>query len=320
MQAAGIVSERPSKSPRAICRQWRSLLHGARRSGDTPGGSSAQHRLWQWVLRWGSGPTSSQRPGFWGWALAEACGPGGQASGVAGLLALGAAAGAASAAAPGPLGAAGGEVLAAAVRTDPGGFMLLAHSLAGASPGLEVAADTVRRMADALGVGVLPADVLAGLLCGPLHAQRLWQLTHSALPWLMLQGRCFQIALAAQQPQLFRHFMGEGMAPELFYIRWLQGLFSECLSGKELLRLWDMFIFERSHKVFVRVALAVFSLLEQKLRGDVEQIMNVLFDAKASSAARKPKRASPNAHPPTHLPIHRAARPAARSPARPLAH
>merc|ERR1712060_171947 len=76
-----------------------------------------------------------------------------------------------------------------------------------------------------------------------------------------------------------RHFFGEGLAPELLYCSWTQGLFHGCMDDADLLRLWDMFIFERSHKVLIRTAIALFICLEKKLRGDIDQITRVLFNA-----------------------------------------
>merc|ERR1712083_1163689 len=83
-----------------------------------------------------------------------------------------------------------------------------------------------------------------------------------------------------------RHFMGEGLAPELFYCSWTQWLFHGCLEADDLVRLWDIFIFERSHKVFIRTAIALLSLLEKRLRGDIDQITKVLLDARGWNLER----------------------------------
>merc|ERR1712032_1401814 len=100
--------------------------------------------------------------------------------------------------------------------------------------------------------------------------------------WLVVQGRRFQVALAAHHPNLFRHFMAERLAPELFYCWWVQSLFHNCCGGTELVKLWDMFLFERSHKLFVRSAVALLGLLEPKLQGkDVEYMVKFLFDTQA---------------------------------------
>jgi len=52
-----------------------------------------------------------------------------------------------------------------------------------------------------------------------------------------------------------------------------------CLGKAELLRLWDLFVFERSHKILFRAAIAIFVLLEKKILGkDDERIMRALFE------------------------------------------
>ncbi|CAK0816547.1 unnamed protein product [Prorocentrum cordatum] len=238
------------------------LMEGARdRAGDA--GSSVQGRLWQWALRWGGGPAPARRLGFWRWAL--------------GLPPRGAAAGA--------RGAPAEAVLRAAARVDAQGLLQLSHGLAGTPHGLQVAAAALERLAAAAGeaaAGGLPTDVLEALMGAPLHAQRCWLLSAEALPWLVLQCRCFQIAIAAHRPLLFRHLLAEGVAPELFYCSWIQGLFAACAPGGALARLWDLWVFEGSHKVFVRTAVAVFGLLEKRMLGkDVEFIMRFLRDPEA---------------------------------------
>lgn len=237
--------------------------------------ASVVYRLWRWALRWGPGLAPRQRLGFWRWALkAQAAVPGGESAARARSSPAGAAA------------LAGGGavelVLEAAMKVDAGGLIRLASGMAGACPGLPLATAAVQQVLNTVRGGAapeeaLPADIVEGLLAGPLHGQQLWLLSSEALPWLVLQTRCLQVALAAHQPQLFRHFMSEGLSPELFYCRWLQGLFQGCASELEVLRLWDSFIFERSHKVFVRAGVALFGLLESKLRGDVDQLVEVLF-------------------------------------------
>merc|ERR1719235_1735835 len=125
----------------------------------------------------------------------------------------------------------------------------------------------------------LPVDILRLLLEEPLCLQRLWLLTSTALPWLVHQGRCFQVALAAHHPNIFQHLFAEGIAPELFYCLWSQSLLQGLVGNAELLRLWDLFVFERSHKVLIRAAVALFMLLEKEILGkNEEKIMKTLFN------------------------------------------
>merc|ERR1719235_2990700 len=146
-----------------------------------------------------------------------------------------------------------------------------------------------QRMGEALSVGstdssrLLPRDILVALLRPPFCFQRLWLLARDGLFWLVSQARCFQVMLAAHRPQLFRHLMAEGLAPELFFCWWLQCLFESVAPEPVLLRLWDIFVFERSYKVFVRVAVAIFGALEHQLMrvGDAEKMLRLLKDEQA---------------------------------------
>ncbi|CAJ1427620.1 unnamed protein product [Effrenium voratum] len=185
-------------------------------------------------------------------------------------------------------------------RVDAASLSRLCSGLGGAVPGLEAAQSTADNIAAALGgtgrqrsssggdsdgsLTRLPASMLQRLLVEPWHCQRLWLLSDAALPWLVMQCRYFQVAIAAHVPNLFRHLIGEGLAPELFFCRWLQGLFQSCLTPELQLRIWDLFIFERSFKVFVKLAVAIFALLEKRLIGqDIEKMMDLLFDSSAWS-------------------------------------
>lgn len=208
-----------------------------------------QRRLWQWLLRWGDGPSSAQRPGLWRW-LRGVKAPSTAASN---LLE---------------------SVLQVTASSEASGLLRLSQGLGGATPGAYIAkqaAETSR--------GPQPQETLAALLAGPLQGQRLWLLADDSLPWLVRESRAFQVAFAAHCPQLFRHFVGEGLAPELFFCWWFQRLMQGCHGDESsILRIWDLFVLERSNKVFVRSVIAVFKLLEPKLRGDIDQIMKVLFN------------------------------------------
>merc|ERR1712136_224111 len=170
-----------------------------------------QQRLWKWILCWGHALHGAQRVGFWRWSLRR------------------------------PASADSAKILDAAAEADSAGFLELSRGL-GASLG-----ELGGMMSDRIS-SVVGADTLTVLLGEPLHAQRLWLLTSSGLPWLVLQGRWFQITLAAHHPQLFR----------------------------------DLLVFERSYKVLVRAAVALLGLLEQRLVGrDLDSMMGVLFSPAA---------------------------------------
>lgn len=242
------------------CSTWQKLLL------DTAQRSSRQ--LWSWVLRHGQSISSPQRPNFWHWCCR---------SGEAFLAGLQRAASVQEEAdSPEE------SLLEAAARCDASGSLSrLSSGLGGAAPSLEVATGSMQKLAKALGLQRLPSKVLDGLLQDPWHCQRLWLLSDAALPWLVMQCRYFQVVIAAHLPNLFRHMMGEGLAPELFYCRWIQGLFQGCLSVELQLRIMDHFIFERSLKIFVKLAVAIFTSLEKRLIGqDIEKMMDLIFDPK----------------------------------------
>lgn len=204
-----------------------------------------QQRLWKWILCWGHALHGAQRVGFWRWSLRR------------------------------PASADSAKILDAAAEADSAGFLELSRGL-GASLG-ELGGMMSDRISSVVGAGTLTV-----LLGEPLHAQRLWLLTSSGLPWLVLQGRWFQITLAAHHPQLFRHLFCEGLAPELFYCWWLQSLLQGIVADEDVVRLWDLLVFERSYKVLVRAAVALLGLLEQRLVGrDLDSMMGVLFSPAA---------------------------------------
>ncbi|CAJ1385085.1 unnamed protein product [Effrenium voratum] len=236
------------------CCCWRGLLTAT---------SKPQRRLWSWALRHGEGPSAKQRAGFWRWALRDEASLAAQVNPTSEEETL----------------------LDTVSRVDAASLSRLCSGLGGAVPGLEAAQSTADNIAAALGgTGRLPASMLQRLLVEPWHCQRLWLLSDAALPWLVMQCRYFQVAIAAHVPNLFRHLIGEGLAPELFFCRWLQGLFQSCLTPELQLRIWDLFIFERSFKVFVKLAVAIFALLEKRLIGqDIEKMMDLLFDSSAWS-------------------------------------
>jgi len=276
-------------------RAWsKMILHGARRSEEDLASSTqavdgdtcarGTQRLWQWVVRWGRAPPRSKVPGLWRWALqttaTDANRPVGNAS---------------DPSEPTSQSSCASAVLLAAMKADAASLLGFSQGLGGACPGSQIVAAMVSRLVTLVkGAGgnsqhngpqnalaPLDSSILEALLREPFCLQRVWFLSEEALPWLVAQCRCFQVEFAAHCPRLFRHFMNEGLAPELFYCWWLQQGMLVCSSGtsdeEDLLRLWHIFVFERSHKIFVRAAVALIGILEPKLRGDVDQIVKVLF-------------------------------------------
>jgi len=255
-----------ARSGMACCSWNHLLLKGAteaRQQAAAAPPASPQRQLWTWILRWGTGLTVSQHLGFWCWAQRVARAPADECN-----IDLST-----------PTG-----VLQAAFMVDANALLGLACGLGGIPAGGQLGAAALQAIGTACRCtsSALFFDLLDKLLRKPLQLQRLWLLSNSALPWLITQCRLFQVMLAAHHPQLFKHFFGEGLAPELFFCFWIQRTFSSIIVDDVLLRLWDILIFENSHKILVRLGIAILGLLEQRLRKmDCEKMMKFLLDIKS---------------------------------------
>jgi len=278
---------------------------------------AVQPRLWRWTLCWGRGPTPQQRVGFWKWMLLSAesreqaqaaqalnsqsfrergsvsseatlmrkrsslSSPSSQPSPASQMpLArqVSPSQGSEEAEVPEVIFDAESNVLDIALGSNDMELLNLSHGLGGLPPGVHVAQSVVSKLVQALG-GSVPDVIIRKLLGRPYHLQRLWMLDRHGLPWLVKQSRCFQVSLAAHHPNVFRHLFAEGLAPELFYCLWLQSLFQGLKSTGEVIELLDLFVFERSHKIFVRAAVALFCLMEKQILGkSCDDIMKVLLD------------------------------------------
>merc|ERR1712224_342303 len=111
--------------------------------------------------------------------------------------------------------------------------------------------------------------------------------------------RQFQIAVCAADLKLFRHLFAEGVAPELVFCNWIQSLFCDCplfvrsfRSGQGqqklplpladlYLRLWECVLLERSPKMLIRFAAAVFAELQDPLRRRAgDRVVSLLLEGK----------------------------------------
>jgi len=247
-------------------------------SGRKVRGKTAGYHLWRWLLRWGPGLPAKCRLGFWEWTLGPASSKRDSTKEPATLSE---------------------RIVEASVKVDPIGVIVLSSSLAAACPGASLATyvleglqTTVQEAAASESASQtsssssssssgLSSRLLEHILGDDLEGRRLWLLSSDGLAGLVLQARCLQVMIAAHHPKLFRHFMNEGVAPELFFCNWLLTLFQGCCPTADLLRLWDSYLFERSQKVFVRAAVALFGLLEDKCKGDVDQIVEALLKKEA---------------------------------------
>ena len=107
-------------------------------------------------------------------------------------------------------------VLEAALHNDASGLLEISLGMGGGSFSAQLSNSMVSRIASVS--NGLPSDILRALLEEPLCLQQLWMLTSTGLPWLVHQGRCFQVILAAHHPNIFQHLFAEGIAPELFFL------------------------------------------------------------------------------------------------------
>ena len=85
--------------------------------------------------------------------------------------------------------------------------------------------------------------------------------------------------LEALLPALHAHFEREGVFVEMFVIGWLQTLYLylEALPEAVRDRVWDVFLFERSWKIFFRLGLALLQRAEPKLlRCSIDSLMQYI--------------------------------------------
>ena len=90
----------------------------------------------------------------------------------------------------------------------------------------------------------------------------------------------FDALVSERLPALHSHMTGEGLTVGMFCIGWFNTLFLiiDAMPHSTLLRIWDIFLFERSYKIVFRVALAILAVSETQLLagGDLEGMMGHL--------------------------------------------
>mmetsp|Transcript_26249 Transcript_26249/g.66752 ORF Transcript_26249/g.66752 Transcript_26249/m.66752 type:complete len:385 (+) Transcript_26249:153-1307(+) len=82
-----------------------------------------------------------------------------------------------------------------------------------------------------------------------------------------LQKKFFMLRkfLEARQPDIVAHFDKEGLMPDIYAMQWFQMLFSYNFPFALVLRIWDVFLAEKSWKVIFRVALHIIVSDKDKL-------------------------------------------------------
>lgn len=96
-----------------------------------------------------------------------------------------------------------------------------------------------------------------------------------------LQVHCFELQQLFElaSPALAAHFAAEKVVAEMFTVGWFQTLFLylNVLPRASLDRVWDVFLYERSWKILLRVALAILQLSEPHvLDRPIDEVMQFL--------------------------------------------
>ena len=119
----------------------------------------------------------------------------------------------------------------------------------------------------------LRAFVIAEAL---LEGYGLGALFYPELRLLRRMPRMLDRLLGEQLPALRRHFQACGLACELFAISWFQTCFiyTPSITVQSINQILDIFVVERSFKIFFRVALAILKVSESSLlKMDMEGMM-----------------------------------------------
>ncbi|CAD7942012.1 unnamed protein product [Amoebophrya sp. A25] len=251
-----------------------------------------QEKLWQWVLRHGAPLPDNVRPGFWRWlarkhtrrrvANTSRGGPEDGRSDPRGSAT-------ASFSKPSGKGEASSSRRLGVVdedekllrERDRESAALLCLSY-GPSPGGVVRARAKRRFARLAGF----ADAFDCLDATGILTSTVFFSNHTSKGKAVVLCRQFQAVLCGKSLQLFRHFFGEGVAPELWFFYQVQDLFLDWrerngISRTDFLRIWDVFLFEGSWKMVLRIIVTFLHEHEAELRtrlGSCDRIMADLFD------------------------------------------
>ncbi|CAM9402580.1 unnamed protein product [Choristocarpus tenellus] len=119
-------------------------------------------------------------------------------------------------------------------------------------------------------------DRLFAVLAGMFEGYALEHLYSEDLEALQLMLNVLDLLMERSLPRLHQHFLEQGVDVAFFAVGWFQTLFLyvSCMPSQTLMHLWDMWVTERSYKVFFRAALAILQLSEEHLLElDLESIM-----------------------------------------------
>mmetsp|Transcript_125353 Transcript_125353/g.287132 ORF Transcript_125353/g.287132 Transcript_125353/m.287132 type:complete len:810 (-) Transcript_125353:53-2482(-) len=239
-----------------VCQLWRVVtMEGAVHPPVWTHRRWPPRRLWSRLLRQPGAVPSACRPGFWRWCCPTTV-----------------------ATCPHPTTAA--AVADSCAVEDARG---LGESLAydgGSAAGIPLASAVCDRLSQPSG---MPAGELAALLLKLEDLRSMWLLAGpSSVAWWRTMLFQFHRVFSAFRPMVYKAWHAEAAAVDKHFVFWLLTLFTEAngLSELGLLRMLDMFLFERSPKVFFRVTMAAFaSAGEGPLKGkEMDEVVEKLVE------------------------------------------
>jgi len=111
------------------------------------------------------------------------------------------------------------------------------------------------------------------------RATVIWGMGAQALVDLCSVARAFQVVLAAAYLPFFRSLSADGMAPELFFLKWLMTLCTDILHPDICARLWETFFIEKSFKCVLQACVYIFGQCQDQLKHcrEMEDSMAVIY-------------------------------------------
>ena len=105
------------------------------------------------------------------------------------------------------------------------------------------------------------------------------------LSWFIVES-----LLRKHLPSLHRHFQRENIVPSMFITEWVVTFYTRSFPFNFVVRVWDIFLYEKHWKIFYRVALALLKYFRsQFLESDFEQIMTLFRNIPIKVAANDEK-------------------------------
>eukprot|EP00944_MAST-04C_sp_MAST-4C-sp1_P011940 g11940.t1 len=109
-------------------------------------------------------------------------------------------------------------------------------------------------------------------------------------PLIPLSWFIAESLLKKHLPSLHRHFQKENIVPSMFITEWVVTFYTRSFPFNFVVRVWDIFLYEKHWKIFYRVALALLKYFKKQfLESDFEQIMTLFRSIPIKVAADSDK-------------------------------